>query len=291
MIYPPVYRRVLWGAVEVTVYGTCRDWNFSGENHSEMEFRNPWISSAIAQVIAEHDIKRALAPKPAFNGQVVRAGDLKTAILAGFFRGADADGVLLEQSGEAFLVASADCPTVIVYEVGRHRALCMHCGLDALVDRGAIEGKRSRHFQSVIDAGTSMMPTVSSGREHAFIAAGIDWIMFDHQTSDLITGPDGDKIENTRAQENKRLIEYLAKNHDSKVRSGQKRVVKDKEYGSVDLVNLIRAQLVRHQVPLDNIEHDGHDTYGDKYHDGTSMFHSNRRDHDQKRNLVVVKLL
>lgn len=278
MIYAPVYRRVLWGGVEVSVYGTSRNWNYAGSSHEEMEISNPWITSAIRQVITDHDIRRALVPKPAFNTRVVKAEDLTKELLPGFFRGADADGVLLERSGDAYFLASADCPCVVIYDRSQHRLLGLHCGLNSLIDRYALMGKPKRQFASVIDGGMSLFKSVARTGLEVFFAVGIGSGSFEHPI-----------IGHEHSAENTALINHIVTtgNRDERHFS----VVKNRELGNIDLFDLVRAQLSNLGILPVFVEHDGHNTATNKYHDGSFMFHSNRRDHDKKRNLVVVKLL
>jgi copper oxidase (laccase) domain-containing protein len=291
VIYAPVYRRVLWGSVEVAVYGTSRNWNFAGASREEMEINNPWITSAIQQVITEHDIRRAFAPKPAFNARVVKAEDLTKELLPAFFRGADADGVLLERSGDAYFLASSDCPCTVIYDRIKHRVLGLHCGRDALIDRGMIESKPPRPNYSVIDAELKQIPLAYADKLSVFIAAGIGPRTFDHPTTEFVPSTDGVMKMNPYAEGNRRLIKHLRETFDLNGCSlGKSLVVRDIDAGHINIDALIRVQLQNTGVLASYIDSDKHDTATDKYHDGTFMFHSNRRD-KTKRNLVVVKLL
>lgn len=286
MIYAPVYRRVLWGGVEVAVYGTSRNWNYSGATREEMEERNPFITSAIQQVITEHDIRRVFVPKPTFNARVVKVEDLTQELLPGFFRGADADGVLLERSGDAYFLASADCPCTVIYDRSQHKVLGLHCCLYALIDRELIEGSFSRQDNSIIDAGLAKIGG-EADKLRVFIAAGIGPLAFDHPTAAIVKGSDGTMQVNPFSERNYRLIEHLCQKYDY---LSQSLVVINGSAGHINLDTLIRRQLQEFGV-RENVVSDGHDTATDKYHDGSFMFHSNRRDHNNKRNLVVVKLI
>lgn len=298
MIYPPVYRRVLWGGVEVTVYGACRDWNFSGVNHGDMESRNPWITSAIAQVISAHDIKRALAPKPESGTRIVTAGDTKTPILgipvlAGFFRGAEADGILIERPGDAYFLASADIPVVVIYDGKNHRVFCLHCGLDSLVDRNKLQGRGAREFESVIDSAISRIGINEDPHDlRAFIAASIGPDSFKHPITAFVNGVDGQSVINPDSERNRLLVEHLSDTCDYySEHEARGSVVTCITAGDINLTELIRFRLLRAGVQLKNVQSDGHDTAADKYRSGEYVFHSHRRDGGTKRNLVVVKLL
>ncbi len=108
----PVYRRELFnGRVSVAVYGATRNWNYAGENAEAVEAGNPGITPALRFLMGYNGVVRGLVPKPAFNALVVGPEALASERLPGFFRGADADGVMLETHGDAYLLASADCLT------------------------------------------------------------------------------------------------------------------------------------------------------------------------------------
>jgi hypothetical protein len=290
VIYREVYSRVLWGGVRVTVFGASNDWNYSG-TLDEMKARNPWVVSAVRQVIVDHDIKRALVPKPSFNASVVQTKDLNDEILLGFFRGANADGVLIDQSGYAYFLASVDCLTTVIYDSQNHRVLCMHCGLNALVDRDAIEGKPARKFPSVIDTGMGLMKDTPAASMCVFLVAGIKPKSFSHPTSPFVSGSDGNMLVNQHCERNTHLIDHLRRFERNYAHLGVGQIVFGEANGHIDLNALVCGQLSLHGVPNTHVESDGHDTATDKYHNGDFMFHSNRRDHNNKRNLVVVELL
>lgn len=294
-VLKPVYRERLWNAVEVTVFGAVRNWNFAGETIEEIETRNPGVIAAVQEVMRELDIKRALVPKPAFNARVVSARDLIKEIFPNFFRGADADGAIITQPGDAYFLASADCLTAVLYHEPAHQLVGLHCGRNALVDRDRLAGKPARESESVIDAGIRLLSQdgrVDPRAFRAFLAAGIGPESFTHPTTETITLPDGRVVPNGYREANLQLLrhfqplEWLNTPH-----ARQRKVIVDVDQGQLDLVGIVQAQLRAHRVWIDRIEWDGHDTATDLV-PGTEdfLFHSYRRDQSQ-RNLVVVKLL
>jgi len=286
----PVYKRkVCRGGVEVSVYGAQRNWNFAGETKETIEAGNHGITKALAFVIDDCEVMDALVPKPAFNAKVVESKDLSDERLPSFFRGADADGVLLDTRRQAYFLASADCLTTVLYDVTPHRAIAMHCGRDALIDRGALSGKPARQFASVIDAG--MQRIIEGGWSKSmllgvYLAAGIGPATFTHPTTPTMFDGAGNSVPNTYREANATLISFLTRMYNDRGFN----VVTDQDQGKINLVELVIAQLSNYGVTREQIVSDGVDTATDTGPDGQFLFHSNRRD-KTKRNLVVVKLL
>jgi len=291
----PVYVRDLFGGkATVIVFGAPFNWNYAGSSREEMEAKNPGISGVIEDVMREFEIKRAFVPKPAFNAKVVTESDLTVELLPGFFRGADADGVILTKPGDAYFLASADCLAATVYDDRTGFIAALHCGRDALIDRAKINGDtaRVREHESVIYAAckyfedaiinhqvhdlhgwhdeTGWDPELAPReRFEVFLAAGIRAETFDHPT-----------VNHPYADVNTRMIAYLQKACPT--------AVVDAIQGKIDLFELVRHQLTwpnSHPV----IEDDGLDTATSVNDRGEFLFHSNRRD-KLKRNLVVVRL-
>ncbi len=288
--YDPVYREELFeDRVEVAVYGAGRNWNFAGDTEEAIEAGNPGIVESLGWVMGDSGVNRALVPKPAFNAVVVGSEALTSERFPRFFRGADADGVVLTESGDSYLLASADCLSAVIYDVTRHRAVATHCGRDALVDRGALAGKPAREFPSVIDAGMKRVIDggwTKSNSLQVFLAAGIGPATFTHPTTRTVAGSDGFEVANTYFEANAALIRFLTRMYNTRGFN----VVTNQEQGNIDLVELVTAQLDAYGVTREQIVWDGFDTATDKDSRGQFLFHSNRRDRT-RRNLVVVSLL
>lgn len=321
----PVYKVDLFdGKVTVIVFGASRNWNYAGSSKEEMETKNPGITDAIMAAMQEHGIERAFVPKPAFNARVANAEDLKIELLPGFFRGVDADGVILTKPGDAYLLASADCLTTALFDGRTSAVAALHCGRDALIDRVWInEGKDElkREFGSVVDAGVRLldhhfqythlssldmhrnneMGWLSGGDEEnlfeltnhaqmaAYLAAGIRPDTFTHPQSGKYMIPNGLMIDHLLAFETKTNSAWKRKPFiDYLVRRRQHPpIVMDPQEGKIDLFALVRRQLDEHNV--ERVEEDAFDTATSKSPDNEFLFHSNRRD-ATLRNLVIVKL-
>lgn len=294
MLHQAVYQRSLWdGAVDVIVYGATRDWRFAGITREEVEASNPGVTGDVLDILHTFGIRRALMPKPAFNARVVDAADLPTEVVPGVFRGTDADGVFIQRSGDAYLLGSADCLTAVVYDPYRQQLLGLHCGRDALVDRGRLKGGPARQHESVVNAGIQQLAIHGNFRPWAwkvFLAAGIGPDSFTHPTTETVPDSDGNPVENKYCEVNRALMRRLEQ-FDASVgyREELERSVVDFEHGKISLVGLVKAQLVSNTVKLANIGWDGCDTATDTDAQGNFLYHSNRRDR-MKRNLVVVKL-
>ena len=82
--------------------------------------------------MTERVVSEAFVPKPAFNAEVACRSDLTEELLPSFFRGIEADGAVLTEEGQAYLLASADCLTGVFYDPDHHVAVGTHQGRDAL---------------------------------------------------------------------------------------------------------------------------------------------------------------
>ncbi|MBI5370278.1 laccase domain-containing protein [Candidatus Uhrbacteria bacterium] len=290
----PAYVKGLWhGDVLVAVFGTVRNWNFAGETPEAIEANNPGVSADIAEVMDQLEIHRALVPRPAFHAMVCEPSQLTVERLPRFFRGVDADGVLLTESGDAYILASADCLTTVVYDCYQHTLVALHCGRNALIDRERLAGKPPRQYASVIEAGLDALnryARVDPSKLLVFLAAGIGPETFVHPTTEMVPGPDGNPVPNKYAAANAQLIRHLTQKY--AMHAGQLRdqppIVTDSVQGKIDLVALAKVQLWKLGIPFDNMVWDGFDTATSS--DGSEpLFHSNRRN-ALMRNLVVVKL-
>ena len=283
----PVYKRRLFeGRVEVAVYGAGRNWNFAGETGEAIEAGNPGITFDLGFVMGDNRVTRALVPKPAFNAVLVAPDMLTSERLPRFFRGLDADGVVLTDHGDAYALASADCLAAVLFDPSTGCVIAMHCGRNALVDRDALNGKLPRVFPSIVDAGICHMVNMGANlsRLQVFLAAGIGPDSFTHPTTAAIIGADGSEKPNIYHSANETLIGFLER----KYNDGFHVVVTDHNEGKISLVELVTAQLAEHGVTRDQIEWDEVDTATDTGPNGEFLYHSNRRD-KTLRNLVLVK--
>jgi copper oxidase (laccase) domain-containing protein len=285
----PVYVRDLFGGkATIIAFGAPFNWNYAGTSAADMESKNPGITSAIMEVMRTYGIERAFVPKPAFNAEVVRATDLTDELLPNFFRGADADGVILSEPGDAYFLASADCLGVALFDDRTNTLAALHCGRDAVVDRKQIligDAERREHF-SVVDAAINELDFLEiiraydpdllhdapmhevRNRIQAYLAAGIRPETFDHPT-----------VDHPYDETNKLMIDYLS--------ALPAAVVTNAQAGTIDLFALVRHQLGEYGIF--DIKEDEFDTAMSKDAEGNFLFHSNRRD-KVRRNLVIIKL-
>ena len=282
----PVYVRDLFGGkVTIIVFGAPFNWNYAGASREEMEAKNPGITAALEEVMRKYNIRRALVPKPAFNAKVVTDVDLPNELLPTFFRGADADGVILERSGDAYFLASADCVAVALFDPQTGIAAGLHCGRNAVIDRACLDsdGETRREHESVIHAAVQALDRIAFDLPEeslltetfdiqAFLAAGIRPETFDHPTKDPKYGT-----------ANQRMVDHLL--YLQLKRGHLPSIVTDEVAGKIDLFALVRHQLDSEDVTM--IEEDEFDTATSKDADGKLIFHSNRRD-PTERNLVVI---
>lgn len=321
----PVYKVDLFdGKVTVIVFGASRNWNYAGSSKEEMEAKNPGITDAIMAAMQEYGIERAFVPKPAFNAQVATEKDLKIELIPNFFRGADADGVIMTKPGDAYFLASADCLTTALFDGRTGAVAALHCGRDALIDRKWInedKGELKREFSSVVDAGVRLLdhhfqythlssPDMYRNNEMGWLRGGDEENLFkltDHaqMAAYLAAGIRPDTFTHPPVGKymipNGLMIDHLL-NFETKTNSAWKRkpfcddlvprhrhppVVTDPKEGKIDLFALVRRQLDEHNV--ERVEEDEFDTATSKGPDNEFLFHSNRRD-PTLRNLVIVKL-
>ena len=287
-VKPVYHRQICEGHLEIAVYGACRNWRFAGGTAQEMDEANPGIVNALQKVITRHRIERALVPRPVFGTDIVNRVQLTQMLFPRFYRGAQADGVRLNFTNDAYLLSSADCPCVVICDPRKAIALAMHAGRDALIDRDLIAGKPARAQFSVIDRAMDLMRNrgwVKGSPLYVFIAAGIGPIGFTHPTTPTFWGEDNQEYVNDRHASNRELITYLKQTYDR----FHFNIVTDDDRGSIDLVELIIAQLSEYGVTREQIEWDGVDTAFDQDENNQFLFHSWRRD-PETRNLVMVKL-
>lgn len=279
----PVYVRDLFdGKVTIIVFGAPFNWNYAGTSREDMEAKNPGITATLEEVMRKYGIRRALVPKPAFNAKVVTDADLPNELLPNFFRGADADGVVLKKSGDAYFLASADCLAAAIYDPQIGVVTALHCGRDALIDRTYLNVGDRREHKSVIGAACYALDEIAydkkSLREYeklqVFLAAGIRPDTFDHPIKDEKYGA-----------ANKRMIDHLIEVQSKSEHLSM--IVTDAYAGKINLFALVRHQLDAWDIT--EIEEDEFDTATSMDSEGNFLFHSNRRD-QTKRNLFVIKL-
>lgn len=270
------------------------DWNIAALKD------NAGVAGCSAYPLIDHLLGdgNVYAPRPSqFNAKICRPEEL-TEVYQGIIdlsneeintslkgvrilRGVDADGCEIKR-GERIMVASADCPTVIVRSRRTGRVVAAHAGRDCLFDRKRLEsGALQRTPESVIDA---IMQSETFWREkdvceiEAFITCGIGPQNFRHRTDHPTYGKMNEKIVSH--------FERLGNHNNRETIAGPRHL------GCLNLAEIIRAQFMAHGVPPENVADDGIDTYGDMDADDEYTWHSSARgktpEEKSRRNLVVV---
>ena len=267
----PTCRSLLWdNRVEVLLFGKgTGDWRLQGGSPDEVEKNNPGILSRLKDIFDEFPRVQFYAPRPLeFNAEIVHPHDLNEPWGDRFWRGKEADGVILQRPRQAFLIASADCPTLIFRNYFTGMIITSHAGRDCLFDRQKLfTGTPSRKKESVIQN----LPNNLVPREMAaWIFCGIVGKYFSHPWDHLVNGEDNKKIS---------------------LHFGEDCLVGDPWEGRLELREVIKKQLIALGVPSWAINGDHVDTYSDREPNDRQQYrwHSARRDGPGGgRNLVVV---
>jgi len=262
--------------VEVMCAGIVRDANWA-INRTRSDWHVP-----IAEFMRSHYGHRAprvFMPTPStMNGVVVRKEDFTQHHAYGnilISNGIDADGVLLD-SGTAFAVTSGDCPTLVLFN--QERVLGTHVGLRSVVQPDASSGSWGQQHNVVKNALTAIGG--SPKEVQAFICCGIR------------TGYQFSTRHPEFGKRNASLHSWIRERHPR-----CHRAVLHPERETIDMIALVRAELMELGVPRDNIQHDNIDTFANVSPDGEYLWASNARSARQtppgpkQRNLVVVASL
>jgi len=274
----PTSSHILWdGAVEIHCFGRVTgNWSLAGATQEEAEKNNPGILGRMEYLMLEYDCD-IFAPNPSeFNAKVVHQSDftdrwLTPGLQTKLYRGLKADGFVLIESGTAFAVSSADCPTAVLYDPKTGRVGAAHAGRDSLIDPGVVhDGKPSREHLSVIDALAEQVGRGDKCQLQAFISCGIGPVSYTHPPDHEIHG-----------EKNRRLIEFIFRHWGGWA-------VPIPEKGQIWLDNIIFQQLMKHGLSESNVSGDGVCTYASMQPNSREpLWHSHRRG-DKTRNLVLV---
>lgn len=281
--------------VEVRLFGRNggnTDWNISalGNTLPAPGSPMPEIYDKVASVAYDAKVYLIFAPRPTeFNARVVNSTYLNVAHApdhdlhvedelfpwrgsVGILRGQNADGCDVPQ-GTAFWLSSADCPAIIAWDPNG-RLVCAHAGLNSLIDRElAINGKKSRPHNSVVDAIIEELSCSYPARLKVAIYCGISAEHFEHPWGHPQYGPENMGICKC----------LLVGNPDA--------VIHPHSAGKIDLAAVIKHQFMRHGVSRENLVRDTIDTFSDKDASGEHLWWSSRRagkEEKTKRNGILV---
>ena len=281
-ILQPTTQHILWGgAVEILCFGRdTGDWSLRDEVPEMPGYPRPEVVEAIGRLANAYDC-RIYAPKTsAFNAQIVEARELADALVEDrFFRGVEADGVILREPRQAFAVSSADCPTFVLWDSITSTVVATHAGRDSLIPPRLVTGayrRWDRGPRSAIQNAISAMPMSGlhggNSRFGSFVTCGIGPTHFEHP----MRNPHGANKGNNA------LVKWI------RITYGDDCLRGDPAHGMVNLNHIIRRQCIQKGMYPERIGYDGVDTFADRYPDGGHMWHSHRRNGDGTRNLVLV---
>jgi len=264
------------GSAQVLCYGTPFDWATRALQKEGDQEKSPHFISQLSRIAREYNVEDFYCPAIQFTGNFV--GDhylfphrlTLPSTSAKLYRGLVTEGRILHPS-EAFVVAPADCATVVVSF--RNRVLVCHAGLKSLYNQKALNDDLETH-SGVIDQMCLWVPR----DEQQYVKVGIFLSIspgehYQHRFNDPMYG-----------ERNKILVKYLIE------RLGETCIVGDPTLGQIDLREVICQQLVSNRIPPSNISPAIPDScpFLAKNSDGSSKWHSHRRTGDGSRNLVVV---
>lgn len=170
-----------------------------------------------------------------------------------FGKKSHADGVLLGTAGAAGIIQTADCPALILYDIDSHTVVLAHAGRPALSPTG--------HCASC---------TVVVNALHALIGHDGD----PTRVIALVVGNICGRCFKHDHESAQHLIEPFLKLPEQ--------VFADRSVGALDLYEVIKHQLIFHEVPAENIRHEGPCTLE------TPGLSSYRKDKTLLRNTIIV---
>ena len=134
-------------------------------------------------------------------------------------------GLILAESGQATVIESRDCPTVVIEHLQSGYIAVIHAGRDQLLDRD-----NPCHRSGVIERLLPDLGALDKDQLNIYITGGISAEHFEHQDQDYVQA-----FVNCYGQE----------------------VLTDESNLRLDLCQVIRAIFRKYGVPPQNIKHDG----------------------------------
>lgn len=228
----------------VTVLGFGRPENWSVRNTQTGED----AGDRVCAVVSTMNVPRVFAPWPwRFNAKIAKPSDFPCSRGRNgvtFFHGIFADGVVLSPQS-AFFIASADCPTIVLYHPQSKTVVAAHGGRNSLLRGISLTAKASPLLphRGVADEMVRSLRRVAGKPEESrvFSFCGVGPERFSHPFE-------------SPGHDNRALIDAIVRQY------GDECVVGPHERGCIDLHAVIKAQFVRQGVPSDSIESDGVDT-------------------------------
>jgi copper oxidase (laccase) domain-containing protein len=246
-----------------------------------IDWRGEETTLQMATFLQNRHVKRLFCPNPSkMNGHVATRDEfvIHTRSPLKFYNSALADAVVLEKPGEACLIKSADCPTIVVWnpeaDWKRRKVVVAHGARNSLVDMMHVRGfsQGEREHKSVITPVIGQFDKSERPKLMVYIALGIGAQYFDHPFD-----------HDTYGFQNEVMIKHILE------KFGPMCVEKPIKKGMLNLRALIRAQCMQEGVLSANIIADRHDTFSERRQmwSRTSQWWSHKRG-DSGRNAVLV---
>lgn len=250
----------------VHMYGTPFDWSLPIFSQTDLNQPSNLVAyRRLTSAVMALGTTRIFVPTTTnFNSEIVTTKQFPTEIRLGggvtLCRGVEADGVILEK-GDAVVQRSGDCPTIIMEDT---------CGDTVVVLHGHKKVLTGYERENLIDKAMQLFATPSSVT--ATIVCGIGHWNLTHQFNDRNHG-----------RQNRAFIEHIQtrKWFNESCLHGQL------QFGRLNLINIISAQLEAWGVSPQNISSDGSNTFAETEVRRGYKWHSTRRG-DTKRNAVFV---
>lgn len=227
-----------------------------GKNNTEWQPRGqsgftiwPHHVAAIESVSPPDCQINIFCPDPrAFNATLTKASQIREKAPRGKFifrHGIQASGLVIPK-GSAAMIASADCPTLVIANEETGTVALAHAGLGELEDLAVIRGEApNRNRPSVITQLINQFVGRSFKPIRAGIFCGIGPTHFIHHPK-----------HETWGEKNQRLIEYFKQTYPENHRN-----IVGSTLGQIDLGTLIRVQLEQQGLDQSQIWQDSLDTY------------------------------
>lgn len=295
--------KLFGGRVRITAFGRFyngtdreEDWTVSNLRKPGDEEKDSSLSRNLPTIARELKVNEILAPAPVdFNARVCWQRDLTVRIPLNnrvvVRRGTNADGCRLNP-GQAYLMSSAGCPTIIAYypkdpkQGDKIKVDVAHAGLRSLIDeQEALTRLPSRKPESVVE---SMLHSMNCTGKKAYrlkrVGAVIAFPIPPTELSYLWDHP-------RHGENNEAICEYIrSKWGEGCVPGNNGRGSSGAREGKIDLAQIITRQFGEFGIPPENI---GLILTSDAFWktagpDGHEVWYSTRGKFPTRRNLTIV---
>ena len=211
----------------------------------------------IAGILQEHNVQNLYVPDPSdFTGQISSSNDfVKSSKLQNdisIMNGISTEGLILPKNS-ASLIATGDCPTIVVYNHDTKEILTAHAGLGSIIDKNYVyHNEKSRKNESVVDR---ICEKFFGYNCQIMILCGISYQSFIYSISD----PNYSEI-------NKKMLDYIIKKY------GEHSIPCGIEHGGISIHTIIKTQFEKNNFDPNSIICDGIDTYTDESYWSHSRF-------------------